>query len=599
MAILGGSPLGIIGVESTPTRTGASTFPGAKNANFDVNKYNAGKSNGTNNRSIFYGLREFRPFPANSIEKTDAPENVKNYRISKMHSDSLYDTSILNILEKLSGTLAQLRSQDFAYLKDVGVYPNNRLMIARRFNGPVGNNLFQKGAGPLATMISWIPPGSENFFSLSFGEKWTEAESDFVEILNNLGDDFSKRLKANVFSGTGGLGGAAAAGFNAMPFPGITEQLQRSVLEKLGIYEDGSSQEDLPAGDPNLIKQAKRREVGGVTGFSTTFNINMTCEWEQKFLSGVDPTIVWLDIIFLVLRFGTSNSRFYGLGEQAAQKLTTYANNPTTLINDIISAIEAAINLVRETIEKAIQELADSLSTKPDEGNAAGSSGSSGSSGTSGETIDVSGIVQKIIDTMINAVVKLVRKYRVRIIGVINALSGQPSGPWHITIGNPMRPTFCSGDLIISSSGVKLEFGPTLAFNDLPSTIKATFQLENARTLGLDEIMGRFNTGYLRSVEYIPSAQEDALKLSQEARGVSWGSSGSSGSSGAVGTTQTDAGTRPSNNASSQNSTTPASPASNSYSNSQSGNSSDSKAVDNLYSDLNKGNPDINPGALT
>lgn len=325
----------------------------------------------------------------------------------------------------------------------------------------------------------------------------------------------------------------------------------------------------------------------------------MTCEWEQKFLSGVDPTIVWLDIIFLVLRFGTSNSRFYGLSQQATQKLTAYANNPTQLIKDIISAIEAAVNLVRETIEKAIQELADSLSTKPDEGNAAGSSGSSGSSGISGEPFSVSDTVQKIIDTMINAVVKLVRKYRVKIIGVINALSGQPSGPWHITIGNPMRPTFCSGDLIISSSGVKLEFGPTLAFNDLPSTIKATFQLENARTLGLDEIMGRFNTGYLRSVEYIPSAQEDALKLSQEARGVSWGSSGSSGSSGAVGTTQTDAGARPSNNASSQNSTTPASPASNSYSNSQSGNSSDSKAVDNLYSDLNKGNPDINPGALT
>ena len=600
MAILGGSPLGIIGVESTPTRTGASTFPGAKNANFDVNKYNAGKSNGANNRSIFYGSRTFRPFPANSVDESDAnPVDVKNYRISKMHSDSLYDTSILNILEKLSGTLAQLRAQDFAYLKDVGVYPNNRLMIARRFGAAVGNNLFRKGGGPLATMITWVPPGSENFFSLSFGEKWTDADTDFVEILNNLGDDISKGLKANVFGGSG-LGTALAGGLNAMPFPGITEQLQRFVLEKLGIYEEGTSKKELPSGDPNLIKQAKRRETGGATGFTTTFNISMTCEWEQKFLSGVDPTIVWLDIIALVLRFGTSDSRFYGLGASAAKNIIRWASHPEELITFIIDALVSAVSTVVETIKTAISDLVKSLETPPDTGNDA-NKGSSGSSGVTGKTFGegfVENLVGQIISTMKAVLQKQVRKYRERIIGVVNALSGMPSGPWHITIGNPMRPTFCSGDLVLSSSGVKLEFGPTLAFNDLPSTIKATFQLENARTLGLNEIMGRFNTGYLRSVEYRPSAKEDALKSIQDAEGITWGSSGSSGASGTSGTSGAPA-PPPVNNASAPVSTTPAPPVSNSYATGQSITGSSGQVTDNLYQDLNKGNPDINPGALT
>lgn len=585
MAILGGSPLGIIGLESRSTRTGASTFPGAKNANFDVNKYNAGKGNGKDNNSIFYGSRTFKPFPSTSIDAKDSPPDLKNYRISKMHSNSLYDTSILNILEKLSGTYAQLRATDFAYLKEVGVYPNNRLMIARRFGFPVSNNLFRKGSGPLATMISWVPPTSESFFSLSFGEKWTDAESDFTEILNSLGDDFGKKLRSNVFGGSG-LGSALAGGINAIPFPGITEQLQRLVLQKLGIFEEGSADLPLPAGDPNLIKQAKRREVGGDTGFSTTFNINMTCEWEQKFLSGVDPTIVWLDIISLVLRFGTSNSRFYGLGNKAGQQLIGYASNPTKLIEDVITAITEGIKSFTETITKAIDELAKALNSSPETGKSANNSGSSGTSGETRPSIDTKGIVDSIITTMTSALSATVGKYKEKIVGVVNALSGMPSGPWHITIGNPMRPTFCSGDLVISSGGVKLEFGPNLAFNDLPSTIKVSFQLENARTMGLNEIMERFNTGYIRSVEYVPSVKEDSYKTDIDSKGIIFGHSAST-----VGNSPATVATANTNNSISSNSTTTAPPVSNSYSN-----GNQSTTADSLYQDLNKGNPQITPG---
>ena len=40
MAILGGSPLGLIGVRSTPVRaTGMSTFNGGSSRNINVNKY--------------------------------------------------------------------------------------------------------------------------------------------------------------------------------------------------------------------------------------------------------------------------------------------------------------------------------------------------------------------------------------------------------------------------------------------------------------------------------------------------------------------------------------------------------------------------------
>jgi hypothetical protein len=50
------------------------------------------------------------------------------------------------------------------------------------------------------------------------------------------------------------------------------------------------------------------------------------------------------------------------------------------------------------------------------------------------------------------------------------------------------------------TDSVSLKLGPTLAFNDLPSYITTEFTLINARPWGAQEIMSKFNSGYLRSV---------------------------------------------------------------------------------------------------
>jgi hypothetical protein len=94
-----------------------------------------------------------------------------------------------------------------------------------------------------------------------------------------------------------------------------------------------------------------------------------------------------------------------------------------------------------------------------------------------------------------------VLKYKHDIVGVIKSLSGAPSTPWHITIGNPLRPVFCSGDMLVED--VKLSTGPDLAFNDLPARIKVEFTMKNSRPWGLQEIAGKFATGHLRTVNTI------------------------------------------------------------------------------------------------
>jgi hypothetical protein len=67
---------------------------------------------------------------------------------------------------------------------------------------------------------------------------------------------------------------------------------------------------------------AKRRKTVGYSdadsGLECRFLLKW-CEWEQKFISGIDPTIAWQDIIAMVLRFGTSRSDTYGLSENLKQ----------------------------------------------------------------------------------------------------------------------------------------------------------------------------------------------------------------------------------------------------------------------------------------
>jgi hypothetical protein len=568
---LGGSPLGLIGVTSYYNeKTKLSTFNAGKTRNANVEAYN--KNDGSTRseaggnlygNSLFSGNRVVRAWRA--VDKDD-PKGLKHVnnksksdigKMKALHNNSIYDTSILNIIEKLSLTKAALKPADFAYLKNVGVFPNNRLMIARRFAAPADDNIMvNKNSnewGPFAVLISWVPEG-ENFLSFTFGEEWTDSDADFTGILQGLGKDI----------GLDNLGGISGAAGNALPLPGFTEIFQRNFLKKLGLIEDGE-ENTIPAGNPNLIKISKRRKVIGYgdagSGLKCTVNIKMVCEYELKYISGIDPTMVWMDLLGMITRFGTSNSATYGLSKEAGKQLISWANDPNLLIDAAAKAIGDAIGKIVEEIKEAIEkafkkasEAAKSLSNviTPTEEKPAEVSSTAQQSRMDEINKDKASqetILGDIKATLDAAVAKglsgLLQKYRVKIIGIINSLTGLPSTPWHISIGNPMRPTFCSGDMLVEQ--VELRLGPTLAFNDLPSAITVEFNMTNARPWGLQEIMAKFNSGYLRTVDIQKSFYETNRikgadgKPYNEAVGVLpindvvYGSAGTSGSAGVVG----------------------------------------------------------------
>lgn len=482
MPILGGSPLGIIGVLSSPTRDGMSSYSGGSSRNVNVNKYNNGISNDGKKGaiSLFTGGNKFNAW-ANigtnntTKDKTGLSGNYKGITKTALHNNDIYDTSVLNIIEKLSGTKAGLRESDFSYLKDIGNIPNNRLVIARRFASPTNDNIFTKGALPLSVMMCYRKPG-ENFLDITFGEKWTEAQADFTGILNNLGKDFKVTQ----------MGDKMGAGLVSIPLPGFSEQLQNLVLGPNGLNIMKDIGVDLPAGNPNIIRSAKIRETleygKAGSGLKCDVAISMVCEYEQKLISGVDPTIVWQDLLANILRFGTSFSNTHGLTGEFGAKINKWVNNPGSIITDFVDAIYGTLNNIKESM---ISALSNSVKEKTDSDKAK-------------EVDEKKSGINAIFDSVVNLdfLKATIMKYRESIRGVVASLSGGPSTPWHVTIGNPMRPTFCSGDMLVEE--VKLSLGSELYFNDLPKRVKVEFTLKNARPWGLQEILAKFNTGNVR-----------------------------------------------------------------------------------------------------
>jgi hypothetical protein len=525
-----GSPLGLFTLKSRPTRDGMSSFNGGKSRNINVIAYNTGKKQATNIKgksgntidspvSLFSGgsLPNFWPnikTAGTDLDPTGSTGSYNGFSRNDLHNNDVYDTSLLNIIEKLSfSKMAAVRPQDFAYLKNLGVLPNNRLMIARRFLSPAKDNIMGKGGtAPKSILISWKPEG-EDFLDISFGEEWMEAEADFTNILNKLGEEF----------GIGGMGSGGGKGLNLIPLPGFTEGLQRDFLVGIGILNKSGKEAGLPSGNPNLIKIAKRRKTIGYgqsgSGLKCTVSIKMTVEYEQKFISGIDPTVAWMDIMNNILVFGTSKSFTYGLSGEFRNRLDKWTSNPDSLIKDIIEQLTNAFKNIKSTIQNALNNADANRKLQADAAGSDEKAKAKAEKELAKQKLEneqsafdeakegLQSFLKDLGDAAKSTLSSTIKKYKVELMGIANSLSGAPSTPWHITVGNPLRPIFCSGDMI--TDDVKVKLGPTLAFNDLPSNITVDFTLTNARPWGLQEILAKFNTGHLRTI----SLQKDFLEV--------------------------------------------------------------------------------------
>ena len=316
---------------------------------------------GVNNLvSIFEPKNQFIPFP-------DASES-SNFKFKpNQHTDDMYSLSVSDIISYTSKYPSmKLTYADFAYLKKLGVMPNNRLVIARRFQNPIGNDLTPSKAQPMATLISWLE--KDEMVDISFGEEWEQAAGSFEEILNDIGKEFTSEKDKSDLSKIGTIAGG---GGGSVPLRGYTEGLLYKVYEKLKITDKNNTIIP-PLGNPNLIREAQQRKVlkkdSEGSGLSGKFKVKMKVEYEQKYIQNVDPSFVYLDIIQNALTFGTSDSYF--------QFNNTFATTTSEFIQNLMKGDTKALMLaLSQFVEALIQsigqvgaEIANSLSNSAKSG---------------------------------------------------------------------------------------------------------------------------------------------------------------------------------------------------------------------------------------
>jgi hypothetical protein len=452
-------------------------------------------------------------------------------RIKSMSTDFYNDTNYNYSYNKLiewsnepNNVAMRLRPSDFAFLKQRGVYPPNRLVIVRRFISGVADDLTRVKQEPVSTIVSFIPEDS-NFIEAEFGEEWTTAPSSFKELLNDIGND----LTFNSSDNKGGQWGNLLGNFgNLIPMPGgLSENFQYKVLKNLGWTDLDASM--IPYGNPNLIREAMMRKTIGNDGGSTLkarIRIEVEVDYEIEYYPNIDPTLAYLDVIANVLSFSTSESVFQ-LNPTASEDMNKFLSDissgvPSRIKDSILTFITATAKTVVQVAKDLLEKIAAFTKRAMDKTQElremANNDASIEDMSKNAAKFAVDEVVTPLINIGADVLQTVINKYKIKLIGVIHSLTGQPSTDWHVTIGNPKKPIFSSGDMYIHNE-VEMQWGKTLGFNDLPTSLHVKFTLINARNLGAQEIFRKFNCGKSRTYEKIGRSfieNSSAIKVTKE-----------------------------------------------------------------------------------
>lgn len=444
--------------------------------------------------------------------KDDGPINTIRERIyerEKTDGDP-YIELIRNFSYEVCKTKSlQLKAADFAYLRDLGVYPINRLVILRRFPDGiiVPANLLEWGESavpPISTVVGWAKAGNDSLFNISFNEVWTTQtetlDKMFAKIMKDeFGQDITKWI----------------------PSPGWTQGFLWGFLNKSGLSSETYNAYNVPQGDPNVLKESKMRDITQ-QGLRSDFTFKLETIYEQKFISGVDPSAAMLDILANLTRMGTSDMHYYLKPNSGAMQKLIAAVNSSEMNNESLvkTWVDFISSLVSAFIEGMVQSVVDTVNTFKDAvetaNNEAGLTTGKAPKITNVPTEEMAKLSTSAGNLLKNVATTLlagtVMKYRWPIRGSLALMTGLPTTPWHLTIGNPYAPVISLNNIVVDN--VDIALGSEFGFGDIPVNVTATINMSLGRSLGRQEIDYAFNNSYKRV--YGKPTSEDVAKAQEK-----------------------------------------------------------------------------------
>lgn len=422
-------------------------------------------------RSIFNNFALYR---FNGTPFADAPDD--SYDKIDFGDASIYkNPTVSNIISRCNaapGKSYKYEWSDFALCKYLGKIPNNHMITLRRFSFPVGDDIMNikmtNKAGDLknlpqpdvARAVTWMSEATGNkldeILKFDYNYKWKPVEAD-VQTLDSQTQ--ARRGKLGSFIDNSTILSALNATANGV-----------NAAEKRRIESQGSGfdafKETYPNhvfGPYNSIRSMTVRD-GGME-FNQSFTLNF--QYEMRAIGDANPKALFLDQFANMLTLTYSNAPFWG-GE------VRYLNSGEGSIGRPLGEISKLTSGDYAGFFKSVL------------GDLKGLAGG-------GTMAGITSLLGKTANNLLGGA--LMDLFNTPQGGQIAAalLTGDPTGSWHVTIGNPLNPIAVIGNLICEKTEVKFT-GP-LGPLDFPENLEVSITLKPGRPRDKSEIESMFNAG--------------------------------------------------------------------------------------------------------
>ena len=421
------------------------------------------------------------------------------------------------------------KPQDFLYCKYYKKIPINHLITLRRFPLPTNDNIYSYGVTPSdktsdvdstqvagVTAVTYMGETAgnklEELLKFSYGLNWEEIKSEMESIESSGGGYTSQPF----YSKLGSIGKAIAD-----TTKGVTSGEKFRRENSQGGDRLSSTYPNFVLGPVNVVDKTTIRQKG--LKFSN--DMTLTFEYELKSLSYINPKIAMIDLISNMLTMTTNNAQFFGGGHRyygSGGFVASQFGDPNKLKNgDFAGYIGSVVSDVE--------------------------SGFKGAFGDGNGGFSVDSILKGGLAAGKNLLGNLLGGFLSSEVGAISGtqatktfISAEPTGEWHVTIGNPLNPIAMIGNMYCDNATMTL--GSGLGYDDFPMEVKFEIDVKHAKPRDKGDIENMFNAGNGRI--YAAAADEaDVLNL----RGIDVKTYGSIQGIGTYNLQQTQAGAVSSN----------------------------------------------------
>lgn len=412
----------------------------------------------------------------------EGTNKIKDYYLNTIYENNQQTNPYINLLNQFNGVNCSpsllIRPSDLAYLRELGVYPLNRMVVLRRWNEGVivPEKLDELREEPISVVVGWLKP-DDTFGKITFNENWTTTTKRLDEMLAMI-------IKEEFFKGSNLT--------SIMPVPNFAQGLLFELLNRMDLTGGEDSPwdwDDIPIGDPNVLQEGPYRDAAG-QNLQSKFTFSFETMYEQKLIGDVDPGAAMIDIIDNLLKMGTSNMKYWLNGQSGIMKAAKAAANTGDandlgawwrLINEVLTHLWSAI---AGTIKGAISGVTNAIQ--------------------SGNLLDYT--QDKLAALAKSILTATIARYRWELKGSIELMTGRDSTtPWYLTIGNPYSPWLATNHIVVTD--VEIDTSTEVGFNDMPLWIKVTVNCGQSRNLGRNEIIRMFNNSFLRQYSKASAAE--------------------------------------------------------------------------------------------